>query len=136
MRLVAVVCVAAVLSGCGVVRAVQNQQSEERNKERLATMNAEEAACVQRRKSGELHSYVESASCVNEAMLRGMSDIRYPYMDLVYTVAATRLRGATQVDAGTITETELTVRMQETAARVLNEARERREGAHVARQSG
>jgi hypothetical protein len=116
------------LSGCA---STMQAQRAAQIRERMAAAKAEMAACVEKRKAGIFRTHVESATCVNDAQQRAFSDIGYPYMDLVSSLSAARLRIAAQVDAGQITEAEAQARMMDAVAQVQNEERRRREEAAV-----
>lgn len=117
-----------VFAGCGPIQRAQHAAYA---KERMAQANAEMAACVEKRKAGVFKTRVESATCINDAQRRGFIDVGYPYMDLQSSLSAARLRVASQIDAGQISEAEAQVRMMDAIAQVQNEARRRQEEAAV-----
>ncbi len=117
----------ATLGGCA---AAQRAQQQEHAKERTVAARAEMGACLDRRKAGEF-SYVQSATCVNDAQRRGFVDTRYQYMDLMSSVAAARLRIAEQLDMRQISEPEATARLADKMAEVQNEERRRNEDAAI-----
>ena len=116
------------LAGCGPIQRAQHAAYA---KDRMALAKVEIAACVEKRKAGELKTHVESATCINEAQRRGFADIGYRYMDLQSALSAARLRIAAQLDALQINETEAQTRMIERIAEIQNEERRRNEEAAV-----
>ncbi|HEY0523112.1 MAG TPA: hypothetical protein VGD08_06975 [Stellaceae bacterium] len=103
----------------------QADDAEQRNR-RIEAANDEARRCVERRKAGELPDYVASATCINDAQERGFRETRFPHMDLVYAISATRLRAAEQIDKGEITEAEAAVRITDKISDVTAEERRRR----------
>jgi hypothetical protein len=109
-------------------QGVTNRQEDEaaQRDRRMQAASDEARRCVEKRKAGELADHVASATCINDAMERGFSEVRYPHMDLVRVISATRLRAAEQIDSGEITEGEAVVRIAEKISDITSEERRRR----------
>jgi len=130
---IAVLAILAVgVAGCGLAQAERSKEIAHANHDRMAAAQTEAAACDDRRKSGELHTFVGAATCANDALMRGRQDTHYPYMDIAYSVQATRLRVAEGIDAGRITETEGRAKIADAMAWASGEDRRRREATRAA----
>ena len=71
------------------------------------------AGCREKRLSGALKSYTESANCSNSMIVLAYRWLNYPYMDLVQLVAASRLAASERVDDGKLSEAEAQGEMAE-----------------------
>jgi hypothetical protein len=71
------------------------------------------AGCRNKRLSGELKSFAESANCSNSMIVLAYGWLNYPYMDLVRSIAASRLAVSERVDEGRLSEIEAQTLMAE-----------------------
>jgi hypothetical protein len=62
--------------------------------------------CRSRRLSGELKSYVASAQCSNQRILRAYQTVHYRYMDLIYQWVAKRTELAERQDKDLLTDAQ------------------------------
>ncbi|MFI5022974.1 MAG: hypothetical protein ACHQRJ_15155 [Alphaproteobacteria bacterium] len=92
------------------------------------------AGCRNKRLSGELKSFAESASCSNAMIVLAYGWLNYPYMDLVRSIAASRLAVSERVDAGKLSESEAQTLMAELGQEVNAEVL-RRQSLALAAQS-
>src|ERR1700688_596491 len=69
--------------------------------------------CRNKRLSGALKSFTESANCSNSMIVLAYGWLNYPYMDLVQLVAASRLAVSERVDDGKVSEAEAQEEMAE-----------------------
>jgi hypothetical protein len=90
--------------------------------------------CQQKRLSGELHGYVESANCSGPAMVSAYQEINYPYMDLIYLTSAYRVAVYNRVDRGQLSEAQATLWLSEFTGRISGE-QARRQVARSSAQS-
>ncbi|HXQ66556.1 MAG TPA: hypothetical protein VN980_08300 [Alphaproteobacteria bacterium] len=90
------------------------------------------AGCRNKRLSGELKSFAESANCSNSMIVLAYGWLNYPYMDLVRSIAASRLAVSERVDEGKLSETEAQTLMAELGKEVNAEVLRRQSLALVA----
>ncbi|MGO8867046.1 MAG: hypothetical protein ACLQME_11150, partial [Alphaproteobacteria bacterium] len=83
---------------------------------------------------GELKSFAESANCSNSMIVLAYGWLNYPYMDLVRSIAASRLAVSERVDEGKLSGTEAQTLMAELGKKVNAEVL-RRQSLALAAQS-
>ena len=62
-------------------------------------------ACIEKRHSGVIKTYAESAKCSNQAMVSAFERVEFPYMDLVQQYADKRIELLGKLDNKEITKT-------------------------------
>jgi len=81
--------------------------------------------CHEKRLSGQLRGFADTARCSDDRMRQVWADAGFPYMDLVNLMAAHRLAIAERMDKGELSVAEASVQMAELGVRVVNEAQRR-----------
>jgi len=79
--------------------------------------------CKAKRLSGELKTYVQSATCSNPGVVQAFSSVNYKHMDLIQGFVAKRLELAEELDRGQITEAQGERELSDLANRVWTEER-------------
>jgi hypothetical protein len=128
-QIASLVCIVAALAGCApMMQAAQRQKQieaqqaqQQRNNDRMQQAVIEIQACGQKRKDGIYKNHTESNACVNDATERAFGDINYPWMDLIYSLDATRAQLAAQVDEKNITEADAKAKLAEKASEIASE---------------
>jgi hypothetical protein len=101
MRTSHVICVpllGSILAGCGIAAQMQ---AEQHNKDLIAQMNNDLAACKARFGAIEQKTFLDRVRCLNDAMAIGLPAM--PDQDLVSAYMAERIVIAEQVQAGKMT---------------------------------
>jgi hypothetical protein len=80
--------------------------------------------CKAKRLSGELKTYVESATCSNPNIVQAFSAANYKHMDLIQAFAAKRLELAEKLDRQQISEAQSDRELSEFSNRIRNEERQ------------
>ncbi|MFO0995395.1 MAG: hypothetical protein U1F33_01835 [Alphaproteobacteria bacterium] len=124
-----------IAAGAGPANAQQISEEEIRNPDPRfhpelmyfahAVMENAIAQCRQRRISGEIKSFAESARCSNAKIVLAYGWINYPYMDLVRKLADQRLAASQRVDKGEWSEAHAQAYLAELGTTVNSEARRR-----------
>ena len=100
--------------------------------EALAQAEAQSRAaileCRNRRLSGDLKSYVESAQCSSPTIIAAYQQAGYRYMDLIASYAAKRLELSEKTDQGKLTEAQATAEMAQFFSGLVDRERQRDRG--------
>jgi hypothetical protein len=117
------------LTGCHTIRAIQADNAAKEQKARMQVAKEEAATavkeCRDKRLSGELKTYLESAQCSGPRIIEAYQKAGYRYMDLQNLFVAARAAGAEKIDNKELTETQEQLQIAELAAR-LNAEEQRR----------
>ncbi len=117
------------LSGCSSLEGLwttdEAPQQREMVQHRLGQLTEDINGCTANRKSGQLATHVDYALCVNRVFQAAMSDVNYPYTDIIATLSAERLRVAELADKGEISEAEGLARISDKISEVVRLERAR-----------
>ena len=97
----------------------------QRQQEVFSQTQAISEECHEKRLSGRLKGFADTARCSNDRIRQMWADAGFPYMDLVDLMAADRLAVAERMDKGELSIAEANVQMAEFGVRVINEAQRR-----------
>lgn len=81
--------------------------------------------CRAKRLRGELPSHAASVQCANVPMLQAFNAAHYRYMDLIQFFATKRLKFATMIDRGELTEQQGQIEIQKVYASIQATERQR-----------
>lgn len=103
----------------------QQQHHAEQIKKAGEEMKAAIEECKNKRLSGELKTYVESAKCSNPRIVEAYKNANYPYMDLIGLFTAKRLELAEKIDNHELTEDQAQFQLAKLITQITDKERQR-----------
>ena len=97
----------------------------QRQQEVFKQTKAISAECHEKRLSGQLRGFADTARCSDDRMRQVWADAGFPYIDLVDLIATHHLALAERMDKGELSVAEANMQMAKLGVRVVNEAQRR-----------